>query len=127
MKRLFLATLVVLAFLIVAMPAEAAIHEMVAAACNGKDELEPPGILDASKPSFLRSLLATGIISSIVPGPGSLTINFNLDHPASKYASDGPVLVIPDGAGPGVDLILSPLPLDLDHASSDHCKQLQAP
>ena len=127
MKRLFLATLVVLAFLIVAMPAEAAIHEMIAAACNGKGELEPPGILDASKPSFLRSLLATGIIESIVPGPGSLTINFNLDHPASKYASGGPTLVIPDGAGPGVDLILSPLAVDLDHPSSDHCKQLQAP
>ncbi len=126
MKRLFLATLVVLAFLIVAMPAEAAIHEMVAAACNGKGELEPPGIVDPSKPSFLKSLLATGIIT-LVPGPGTLTIIFNLDHPASKYFTDGSVVVIPDGAGPGTDLVLDGVPVGLDHPSSDHCKELQTP
>ena len=126
MKRLFLATLVVLAFLIVAMPAEAAIHELVAAACNGKGELEPPGILDPTKPSFLKSLLATGIIT-LVPGPGTLTIIFNLDHPASKFFTDGSVVVIPDGAGPGTDLVLDGVPVGLDHPSSDHCKKLQTP
>ena len=123
MKGLFLATLVVL---IVAMPAEAAIHEIIGAACNGKSEIEPPGIVDPSKPSFLKSLLATGIIT-LVPGPGTLTIIFNLDHPASKYFSDGSVVVIPDGAGPGTDLVLDGLPVGLDHPSSDHCEKLQTP
>ena len=39
---------------------------------------------------------------------GQVTVNFDLDKPSSKFMSAGFDLTIPDGAGPGVDLILSP-------------------
>ena len=124
MRRVFVTTSVILALLLAAMPAAAEIHEIVAAECNGKGALEPPGVVDPSKPSYVRPLLATGV-ATFVPGPGMLTIFFDLAHRASKYASDGPIVVITDGAGPGVDLILNPLPVELDHPSSDHCRKLR--
>ena len=62
--------------------------------------------------SFVRALQATGIIASIDASVGGeVTVIFDLDKPSSKYISTGFDLTIPDGAGPGVDLILSPLPV----------------
>jgi hypothetical protein len=50
------------------------------------------------------------VISSIVETPTQVTINFDLSRPNAKFVSAGFALRIPNGAGPGVDLVLNPLP-----------------
>ena len=106
-------------------PADAAIHEKIAAACNADHvgEIVPPGqVKDGG--SFLRALQATGLIESIDTSvPGEVTITFDLDKPSSKYVSAGFDLTIEDALGPGTDLILSPLPVpDPEFAAHAHCK-----
>ena len=65
-------------------PADAAIHEILAALCNGGvgqgdfGEVEPPGIVKGGK-SFLRPLIATGFIVSIDTfDPGETVITFDV-------------------------------------------------
>lgn len=93
---------------------KAIIHEMVGASCRVDgfaNPPEPPGQTGASSgDSFARALQATGVISSIDSTPTSVTINFDLTRPNAKFVSAGFSLVIPDGAGPGVSLVLNPLP-----------------
>jgi hypothetical protein len=105
---------VVVAALVAAPPSKAIIHEMVGASCrvDGFDNPpEPPGQTGASNgDSFARALQATGVISSIDATPTSVTFNFDLSRPNAKFVSAEFSLVIPDGAGPGVSLVLNPLP-----------------
>ncbi len=105
--------------------ADAIIHEMIGAACNADfvGEIVPPGQTREGQ-SFARALQATGVLESLdFSVPGQVTVNFDLDRPNSKYTSAGFDLTIPDGFGPGVDLILSPLPVpDPDFAAHAHCK-----
>lgn len=106
--------------------ADAIIHEKIAAACRaGGEEVVPPGQVRDGQ-SFVRALIASGIIESIDTSvPGQVTITFDLGKPSSKYTSAGFDLTIPDGFGPGVDLILSPLPvLDPDFAAHANCHNL---
>ena len=102
------------AALATAPPSKAIIHEMVGASCRVdgfENPPEPPGQTGASNGnSFARALQASGVISSIDATPTSVTINFDLSRPNAKFVSAGFSLVIPDGAGPGVSLVLSPLP-----------------
>ena len=90
-------------------PAEASIHEIIAAMCNGRAEVEPPGQNKFGTTSFVRALQASGFITSIVESPTNVTINFDPTVPNSKFISAGFDFTIPNGAGPGVDLTLSPL------------------
>ena len=115
--------------LVTAAPAAALIHEMIGAGCRvgGFDnEVVPPGQAGASNGnSFVRALQSTGIISSIVSTPGLVTVNFDLSKPASKYTSAGFALRIPDAFGPGVDLLLNPLPIpDPGFPAFVHCANL---
>ncbi len=93
-------------------PAEAFIHEIIAALCRyGNAEVIPRGqgpVRDGEQ-SFIRALIASGFITSIDATATTVTINFDPTVPQSKFRSAGFDLTIPDGAGPGVDLILSPL------------------
>ena len=106
-------------------PADAIIHEMIGAACNADHvgEIVPAG-QTRSGASFVRALRATGVIESIDESvPGQVTVTFDLDQPNSKYISAGFDLTIPDGLGPGTDLILSPLPVpDPEFAAHANCK-----
>ena len=53
-------------------------------------------------------------------------INFDVNAPNSKFTSAGFDLTIPDGAAPGVDLVLSPLPVpDPTFPAHSHCANLQ--
>jgi hypothetical protein len=115
------------AVLVLAFPprlTEASIHEIVAAMCNGRGELEPYG-QNKDGQSFVRALQATGFITSIEEYEGGVIIHFNPDIQASKYKSAGFDLLIEDGIAPGVDLILSPLVIpDEDfpaHANCHNC------
>ena len=114
--------------LVGASPSEAFIHEMIGASCRfGGEDVEPPGQVDANSKSFIRALQATGVISSIVSTPTQVTINFDLSRPNAKFVSAGIDLRIPNGFGPGVDLVLSPLPT-IDGSTFPayvHCANLQ--
>lgn len=92
-------------------PAEAFIHEIIAAMCRaGGEEVIPPGQVREGTRSFVRALQATGMITSIdTSDPTKVVISFDPTIPASKFMSAGFDLTIPNGAGPGVDLVLSPL------------------
>ena len=111
-----LATLFALGLLIMALAAPPTalgfIHEKIGAECRaGGEEVIPPGQVRDGQ-SFVRALQATGIIESIDTSvAGQVTVNFDLSKPSAKYMSAGFDLTIPDGFGPGVDLILSPLPV----------------
>ena len=106
--------LAAVAALATAKPSEAFIHEMIGASCRfGGQDVEPPGQVPGGPSngnSTIRALQATGVISSIVDTPTQRTINFDLSRPNAKFVSAGFALRIPNGAGPGVDLVLNPLP-----------------
>jgi hypothetical protein len=111
-----LATLAVSAVLALASakPSDAFIHEMIGASCRfGGEDVEPPGQVPGGPSqgnSTTRALIASGVISSIVDTPTQRTINFDLSRPNAKFVSAGFALRIPNGAGPGIDLVLNPLP-----------------
>ena len=110
-------------------PAAAFIHEIIAALCRaGGEEVIPPGqVRPEAGPgqSFLRALQATGFISSVEATPTQVVVHFDPTIPASKFMSAGFDLTIPDGAGPGVDLVLSPLVIpDPEFAAHANCHNL---
>ncbi len=73
----------------------------------------------------MRALQATGVISSIVTTSTSVTVNFDLSKPPAKFTSAGFTLLIPNGAGPGVALILNPLlVVDPTFPAFVHCANL---
>ena len=107
-------------------PAEAFIHEIIAAMCRaGGEEVIPPGQVKVGQ-SFVRALMATGFITSIdTSDPTKVVIHFDPTIPASKFKSAGFDLTIPDGFAPGVDLVLSPLVVpDADFAAHANCNNL---
>jgi hypothetical protein len=95
MRRLALGTVVALGLAVVVImlttprPAEASIHEIIAALCRaGGEEVVPFG-QNKDGESFLRALMATGFITSIESTATSLTINFDPTVPNSKFRSTG--------------------------------------
>ena len=123
LAALFLAVVMVLA---TPRPAHAFIHEIIAAMCrSGGEEVIPPGqIRDGA--SFIRALQASGFIASIEATPTLVTIHFDPTVPQSKFRSAGFDLLIPDGSGPGVDLLLSPfVEPDPEFPAHSHCANLR--
>lgn len=102
-------------------PAEALIHEIIAALCHG-GEIVPPGQAKEGQ-SFVRALQASGFITSIVESPTNVTVNFDPTVPNSKFMDAGiGDLTIPDGIAPGVSLTLSPLVVpDPNFPAHAHC------
>jgi hypothetical protein len=108
-------------------PAEASIHEIIAALCRaGNEEVVPPG-QNKSGTSFVRALIASGFITSIdTSDPTQVVINFDPTVPNSKFMSAGFDFTIDDGVAPGVDLVLSPLPIpDPSFPAHDRCRNLR--
>ena len=107
-------------------PAEAFIDEIIAAICNGGDEVVPPGQVRDGE-SFVRALRATGFITDIDESvPGQVTVNFDPTVPNSKFRDRGVGdVTIPNGIAPGVDLILSPgIEPDPNFPAHAHCRNL---
>ena len=133
MRRLTLGTAAALALAVLTLnlvtprPAEAFIHENIAAMCRaGGEEVIPPGQVKEGSQSFVRALMATGFITSLdTSDPTKVVIHFDPTIPASKFKSAGFDLTIPNGAGPGVALVLSPLVVpDPDFAAHANCNNL---
>ena len=132
MRKLTLGTAAAFALVVLTLnlvtprPAEAFIHEIIAAMCRaGGEEVIPPGQVKDGQ-SFVRALMATGFITSIdTSDPTKVVIHFDPTIPASKFKSAGFDLTIPNGAGPGVALVLSPLVVpDPDFAAHANCNNL---
>lgn len=120
------AALVLIVNLTAPPPAEAFIHEIIAALCRaGGEEVIPPGQVKPGN-SFVRALLASGFITSIDESdPTKVIINFDPTVPQSKFISAGFDLEIPDGFAPGVALVLSPLVVpDPTFAAHANCHSL---
>jgi len=116
-----------------ALPAPAAIHELVASHCAG-DELpnnmanvDPPGQIRFGESSFLRALQASGLYEVIEgedpdgnPGP-FVTINLNDDRPNSKFSWDGETYF----SFPFDGLTVFVPAAEPDHPAFENCAKLQ--
>ena len=107
MKKL-LAALVVAGALfagVAAQPAPAVVHEIYAAWCAGKGEIEPPGISNDARKNFAMPVLKSGAVSvhpipAGTQGPAGILIDIDFDSPNVKLIPTGQILTIgqtPDG------------------------------
>ena len=115
-----------LALLLNAVPAQAVVHEIVAAWCSGQ-ELEPPGLSDPTKSSFARPVNANGFVGAVVfnAGLGGRLVTFNYDHPASKVEGSGSFVQI--GATPdGTPIFIELVQPDSNFPAFAHCPRLAA-
>ena len=133
MHRLSLGTAVAIALAVVAIltimlitprPAEASIHEIIAALCRaGGEEVAPHG-QNKEGNSFLRALMATGFITSIESTPTTFTITFDPTVPNSKFRSTGSNVSFTRPDGVLVTLIPGVEP-DPAFPAHSHCNNLQ--
>lgn len=155
MKRRFFPLIAVVALLtgVLALPAPAAIHEIVSSHCAGHDlpnkmaNVDPPGQLKDGQ-SFLRALQATGVydVRFGVSQAGATGLDLTTEPPTlleelpGPVAGTAPVTVFVDNTRPNAKLgdtwIWGYFPdphlgvtvyiqlYDLDHPSFDHCTNL---
>lgn len=130
MQRLSLATATAIGLAVAAImvttprPAEASIHEIIAALCRaGGEEVVPFGQNKAGN-SFVRALMATGFITSVEFTATTLTINFDPTVPNSKFRSTGSNVSFTTPDGLLVTLIpgIEPDPAFPAHS---HCNNLR--
>ena len=115
---------VVTALLLNAVPAQAVVHEIVAAWCSGQ-ELEPPGLTDPTKSNFARPVNANGFVGDPVFNAtlGGLLVTFNYDHPASKVEGSGVFIQI--GATPtGTPIFIELVRPDPEFPAFQRCPRL---
>lgn len=124
MKRTLAAAILVAAGLVVVTPppANAVIHEIYAAWCAGKGEIEPPGLSDGEKKNFAQPVLAGGVVS-LTPYLDGVLIDFNFDKAQAKVvaAPTGPAII---QVGPG--LYLERFIIDPDFPAFLRCAKLQS-
>jgi hypothetical protein len=98
-KRLLLpAILGSLLAITAAIPAQAAIHEIVGSHCSGQGlrTLDPPGQVRFGEQSFLRALQASGVYTirfgeepDGTLNPGAVTVDVDFTRPNVKFADAG--------------------------------------
>jgi len=116
MRKLLILTGTLPLIIAPALPANAAIHEIVSAFCSGggvgvidaNGFLEPPGVTDMSKSNFAQPSLSSGGVVRTPTGP---VIG---DSPAAKFPAGTRVL------GPAPSLAANGPSLS-DHPSAEHC------
>jgi hypothetical protein len=128
MKRVFVVVVLAAALVVgvFAAPAPAVVHEIYAAWCAGKGEIEPPGISDDAKKNFARPVMASGAVS-VHPFTGSagdgLLIDIDFDRPNVKVAPTGQIIVI--GTTPAGPLYLEEFMIDPNFPAFSNCANLQ--
>ena len=98
-RRLLLASVLgALLAMSAAVPAQAAVHELVASWCSGQGErtLDPPGQIRFGEQSFLRALQASGLYTirfgeepDGTPNPTAVTVDVDYSRPNSKFDDAG--------------------------------------
>jgi hypothetical protein len=114
MKRLLILTGTLPLIIAPALPANASIHELVAAFCSGggvgvidtNGFLEPPGVDTPGMPSFRQPAQSTGVVVN-----GMIA-----DIPAAKYPAGTPVGTL-NATGSSLS----------DHPSAEHCAAMNPP
>lgn len=106
----------------VAQPAHAAIHEIVAAWCNGNGALEPAGLTNPEKSNFAKPVFAGGVVR-LTPFQDGVLIDINFAAPQAKVvpAPTGPAIV---QIGPG--LYLERFVIDPEFPAFANCARLRA-
>lgn len=102
-------------------PASAVIHEIYAAWCAGKGEIEPPGLADDTKKSFAKPVFAGGVVA-LTPYQDGVLIDFNFDKAQAKIVPlpGNPIFQI----GPG--LYLEGFTIDPAFPGFLNCRRLEA-
>jgi hypothetical protein len=120
MKRAAALVLVLTAALIAgaaAPQAPAVVHEIYAAWCAGKGEIEPPGLSIEERKNFAMPVMAGGVVT-LTPYLDGVLIDFDFDRPQAKI-SPSPAGIIQIGPGLYIETFV------LDHQAFDHCANLQ--
>ena len=95
MKRVFVAAVLTTALFVgvTAAPAPAVVHEIYAAWCAGKGEIEPPGLSREGSKNFAMPVLKSGAVSvhpfTGAQGPG-LLVDIDFTKPQVKIIADRP-------------------------------------
>lgn len=130
MRRIFLAVAMATGLVLMAAPASATIHDIVASWCSGQHVQDPPGLTGQSNPkagNFAKPLFATGVVS-LVPYDGDgdtvqddLLLDIDDTHAASKVQTTGNIIGPFPGPG-GADLFVEESVLS--HPAFDNCPNL---
>jgi hypothetical protein len=111
---------------IAAQPAPAVVHEIYAAWCAGKGEIEPPGISDDAKKNFAMPVLKSGAVSvhpfTGAQGPG-LLIDIDFDRPNVKIVPSGQGIIV-IGQTPVGPLYLEAFVIDPNFPAFSNCANL---
>ena len=130
MKKVFVAAVLATALFvgIAAQPAPAVVHEIYAAWCAGKGEIEPPGLSREGSKSFAMPVLKSGAVSvhpfTGAQGPG-LLVDIDFDAPNVKLIPTGNIIVI--GQTPAGPLYLEEFIIDPNFPAFSNCAKLQIP
>jgi hypothetical protein len=130
MKRVFVAAVLTTALFVgvTAQPAPAVVHEIYAAWCAGKGEIEPPGLSREGSKNFAMPVLKSGAVSvhpfTGAQGPG-LLIDIDFTRPNVKIIPTGNIIVI--GQTPAGPLYLEEFIIDPNFPAFSNCKNLQIP
>jgi hypothetical protein len=112
---------------IAAQPAPAVIHEIYAAWCAGKGEIEPPGISRDGSKNFAMPVLKSGAVSvhPIPAGPqgaAGILIDIDFDRPNVKIIPTGQIITI--GQTPAGPLYLEDFVIDPNFPAFSNCANL---
>jgi hypothetical protein len=130
MKKVFVAAVLTTALFVglVAQPAPAVVHEIYAAWCAGKGEIEPPGLSREGSKNFAMPVLKSGAVSvhpfTGASGPG-LLVDIDFDAPNVKIVATGQIIVI--GSTPAGPLYLEAFVIDPNFPGFANCANLQIP
>jgi hypothetical protein len=129
-KRVFVAAVLATALLVgvAAQPAPAVVHEIYAAWCAGKGEIEPPGLSREGSKNFAMPVLKSGAVSvhpipAGAQGPAGILIDIDFDAPNVKVIPTGQILVI--GQTPAGPLYLEGFIIDPDFPAFANCANMQ--
>jgi hypothetical protein len=115
---------------IAAQPAPAVVHEIYAAWCAGKGEIEPPGLSREGSKNFAMPVLKSGAVSvhpipAGTQGPAGILIDIDFDRPNVKIVPTGRIIVI--GQTPDGPLYLEEFVIDPNFPAFSNCKNLRLP
>jgi len=113
---------------VAAQPATAVVHEIYAAWCAGKGEIEPAGISNDAKKNFAMPVLKSGAVSvhpipAGTQGPAGILIDIDFDRPNVKIIATGAIIPIGEAA-PGVPLYLEGFMIDPNFPAFSNCANL---
>jgi hypothetical protein len=132
MKRVFAVAVLATALFVgaIAQPAPAVVHEIYAAWCAGKGEIEPPGISRDGSKNFASPVLKSGAVSvhpipAGTQGPAGILIDIDFDRPNVKLIPTGQIITI--GQTPDGPLYLEAFMIDPNFPAFASCANLELP